>query len=180
MRCFQMGILHLQALAVVLATFASAQADEPAAYDHRQSVEYRALDVAVRTKLNQVVQDFAAIEAAIIKFMAAHQGQPPQSLDELVPRFLAALPQDPFANSKAELPGNWQRSLDGKGYLYQQRPGPVFVSSWETPIKWQQLDGAWQIKSAGLMNFPLRYASKNGRGLLRTKGYWGRMKLDVF
>ena len=34
-------------------------------------------------------------------------------------------------------------------------------------------------ESIGLRTFPLRYKNSNP-GLIRSRGYWGRMMLDVF
>ena len=75
---------------------------------------------------------------------------------------------------------HWKPSLGGAGYLYQRRPGAAQVTSWKPTIKWHTLEGSWRIRSVGLPNYPLRFASKNGRGLIRSHGYWGRMIIDVF
>ena len=179
----QFKIIGVLAFMVAAQNLGLAQIASKRSYDYRQSAEFRDLDGTSRAKLVQLVKDFNTLETALNRFMSDHQGQPPESLGELVPDYLTSLPKDPFADSDAEIHREWnnyKHSLDGAGYLYQRRPGPAYVTSWEEPIKMQTLDGSWKVRSVGLPSFPLRYASENGRGLLRAKGYWGRMVLDVF
>ena len=150
-------------------------------YDFRASEQYRALDASARLQLEQVVKDLSQLERALDSFMKDHAGAPPQKLEELVPDYIDALPHDPFAASEQQLPEylqRHQRSLDGRGYLYLQKPNGVSIQSYD-PLTFAPSPGAWQIQSIGILNFPLRYRKSNP-GLIRTRGYWGRIQLDVF
>jgi len=174
------GAICQVVFAIVAVNLGTASAQTEAPYDCTQSTDYRNLDGASRTKLHQAIDDLASLASALDSFMSDHRGQPPQSLDELVPVYIASLPMDPFAGSAVSADGKWKQSLGGSGYLYQRRKGPAYEVSWSPEFAIHTLDGTWKIKSIGLPNFPLRYRSKNGRGLIRTRGYWGRMTFDVF
>ena len=154
---------------------------KPATYDFRDSDQYRALDETSRSRLETVVEDLAQLERALNSFMNDHDGAPPEKMEELVPKYIDSLPQDPFANSEEKIPDylkRHQRSLDGRGYLYLQKPGGTSIRSY-VPLTFEPSPGAWQIQSIGLRTFPLRYKNSNP-GLIRSRGYWGRMMLDVF
>ncbi len=160
---------------------AAAQPRKPAAYDFRSSERYRELDATSRERLEKVVADFAVLEQALNAFMEDHQGAPPKTLTELVPEYVDELPVDPFAQKGVAIPDrleHFNRSLDGRGYLYLQKPQGRLVRSGKR-LEWQPSPGAWNIRSVGLPTFPLRYSVSNP-GLIRTRGYWGRLLLDVF
>ena len=179
----QIVAIGVIAFTMVLPNIVSSQTRSRQVYDYRPSAEYRSLDTTSKARLDQVVKDFATLETALNKYVSVHHGQPPESLDELVPNYLPSLPRDPFASPNGQIPNQWQhykQSLGGAGYLYQRRRGPVCVTSWKKPIKVHTLNGSWRFRSVGLPSFPLRHAARNGRGLIRAKGYWGRMLIDVF
>lgn len=139
-------------------------------YDYRESTAFRALSPESRDDLKQVVNDFDALKTAIANYMADHNQTPPDSLSQLTPKYIASLPQDPFPKSDSPLPKGgvpFQRSLKGLGYLYRFRPNNTYR--------------AWELRSAGLPDFPLRYRNtKHSLGLVHQHGYWGRYMLDVF
>lgn len=168
-------------LSLVLVTPSIARSEE-SGYDYRDSADYRELSPADRAKLERVVRDLRSLETAIKKYMLDHDGNAPQTLDALLPDYASVLPKDPFAEADAppkKFNDHYQPSLRGRGYLYKWRPGPSIVKSWK-PLTFHPSEDAWEIKSVGLENFPLRFRSSNGRGLIRSAGYWGRMILDVF
>jgi hypothetical protein len=68
--------------------------------------------------------------------------------------------------------------LQGGTYLFLQKPGGTSIKSY-VPLTFEPSPGAWQNQSIGLRTFPLRYKNSNP-GLIRSRGYWGRMMLDVF
>ena len=174
----------IAAVAVIALCVRSIQAQQlrkPPAYKFRESEAFRALDQPTKKRLEQVVTDFAVLEKALNSFMDAHGGSPPKLLQDLVPKYLKKLPVDPFATKGAELSKglkHFERSLDGRGYLYNHRPSGHVIKSYE-PLELQPSPGAWDIRSVGLKDFPLRYRVSSP-GLIRTRGYWGRLKLDVF
>lgn len=154
---------------------------KPAPYNFRDSDQYRALDETSRKRLEAVIIDLEQLEGALDSFMKDHNGSPPKKLEELLPRYIDRLPQDPFASPDVKIPDylkHHQRSLDGRGYFYLQKQGSFAVKSYD-PLSLEPSLGAWQIQSVGLRTFPLRYEISNP-GLIRTRGYWGRMQLDVF
>ena len=90
------------------------------------------------------------------------------------------LPVDPFAENAGKLPDHLQhfeRSLDGRGYLYRQKPDGQTIKSYE-PLEFEHAPGAWYIKSEGLQKFQFRYPRSN-LGLIRSRGYWGRLQFDI-
>ena len=143
-----------------------------ARYDFQDSDQYRELDETSRARLKTVVDDLGQLERALVSFMKDDDnGTPPKTLEQLVPKYIDRLPEDPFASPDEKIPDDlkhYQRSLDGRGYLYLHKPKP-----------WTPPRGAWEIRSVGLRTFPLRY-DKSNPGLIRTQGYWGRFPLDVF
>lgn len=171
-------------LALVICGFdatASQELRKPSSYDFRETAQYRALDETSRSRLELVVDDLEQLEGALDAFMKEHDGAPPEKLEQLVPNYLESLPQDPFASPEESIPDDLKRhqsSLDGRGYLYRQKPGSRSIKSYGL-LEFEPSLGAWQIQSVGLRTFPLRY-QKSNPGLIRTRGYWGRMILDVF
>lgn len=150
-------------------------------YNFRDSDQYRALDESSRSRLKTVVDDLAQLERALDSFMKDHDGTPPETLYQLVPKYIVRLSEDPFASPDEKIPDDLkhhQRSLDGRGYLYLQKPGGGTITSYN-PLTLKPSPGAWQIQSVGLRTFPLRY-EKSNPGLIHTRGYWGRLQLDVF
>jgi hypothetical protein len=87
-----------------------------------------------------------------------HDGEPPATLDALVPRFLAELPSDPFVvkpSPDEQKPGGYTPSKGGFGYRYMKgSPG----------------NRAWIISSVGLPDFP--YLGERNNGLYICKGTW--------
>ena len=167
---------------VLLLVASSICRSEESGYHFRDSADYRELSAADRTRLERVVNDLRSLETAISKYLRDHDGDAPKTLDALIPDYILALPEDPFADPGAapkKLNEHYQLSVRGRGYLYKWRAGPSVVKSWK-PLAFHPGEDTWEIKSVGLENFPLRFRSKNGRGLIRSAGYWGRLKLDVF
>ena len=175
---------HYLVFALGMCLFCSVHAQEPrkpTSYDFRESDQYRALDDMSRLRLEAAVNDLGRLERALDAFMKDHEGAPPIKLEELVPDYIEGLPQDPFWTVEDNIPAylkRHQRSLDGRGYLYLQKPTGFSIKSY-SPLMLEPTPGAWQIQSVGLRDFPLRYPRSNP-GLIRTRGYWGRMKLDIF
>jgi hypothetical protein len=132
-------------------------ADKP--YDFQASEAYRRLSAADRQRLEQVRRDQVLLWGALDMFADEHGGNPPATLDELVPRYLAELPSDPFATPRAAgergLVG-YTPSKGGRGYCYKRgAPG----------------NRAWVIASIGLRGFP--YLAERGNvGLYVCKGVW--------
>jgi len=91
-------------LALVVCSFDVVSAQElrkPAPYDFRDSDQYRALDETSRSRLETVVNDLEQLERALDSFMKDHDGAPPEKLEELVPKYIDSLPEDPFAAPNA-------------------------------------------------------------------------------
>lgn len=150
-------------------------------YDFRNTDAFRNLPETSRTRLETVAKDLSRLERALDSFMDEHQGAPPERLEELVPKYLERLPEDPFFDSDEKIPDYLrahQRSLDGRGYLYRFRPKGTMIKSYD-PLELEPSPGAWEVRSIGLRDFPFRY-SKSNPGLFRSRGYWGRFQLDVF
>lgn len=143
-------------------------------YRFRQTADFQKLSRHEQRALNRVIADFDRLGKAIGRYMADHESVPPASLELLVPEYLERLPTDPFAAATAREKKSpqkglkFRRSLGGRGYEYRARPQPTYA--------------AWQIRSSGLTEFPLRFrpSVKHSRGLVRSEGYWGRLLLDVF
>lgn len=153
-------------------------------YDYRDSAQYRGLNADDRAKLDQFATDMVSLETAIKKHMRDRNGQAPETLEALVPKYLLQLPRDPFhtpVSQPNKYHKHYQESLSGSGYLYMRRRASSIVKSWE-PLTFHSTEDSWRIKSVGLPDFPLRspVESKNRRGLVRSAGYWGRFILDVF
>jgi hypothetical protein len=87
-----------------------------------------------------------------------HDGEPPATLDALVPRYLPELPADPFATEPRTdegKSGGYAASKNGFGYGFMKgAPG----------------NRAWIIASVGLPEFP--YLGARNHGLYICKGTW--------
>lgn len=96
---------------------------------------------------------------ALDMFADEHGGTLPETLDQLVPKYLTELPSDPFATGQTANEGEvggYTRSKEGSGYRYRRgAPG----------------NRAWVITSVGLPDFP--YLAERGNiGLYVCKGVW--------
>jgi hypothetical protein len=134
-----------------------AAADKP--YDFRASGAYGQLPAADRQRLEQVRRDQVLLWGALDMFADQHGGTPPETLDELVPHYLAELPADPFATQRTASDqeiGGYTHSKGGLGYRFKRgAPG----------------NRAWVIASVGLPDFP--YLAERGNvGLYICKGLW--------
>src|SRR5580765_6293737 len=69
-------------------------------YDFRASEAYKQLAPADRQRLEQVRRDQALLWGALDMYADEHNGDVPESLDALVPRYAAELPNDPFATAQ--------------------------------------------------------------------------------
>jgi hypothetical protein len=128
-------------------------------YDFRASEAYRKLAPADRQRLEQVRREQVLLWGALDMYADEHNGEVPETLDALVPRYLAELPNDPFATAQTagerELPG-YVASKDGWGY--RLKPGVPG-------------NRAWVISSVGLPDFP--YLAEHGNvSLYICKGVW--------
>jgi len=128
-------------------------------YDFRGSAAYAQLSATDRQRLEQVRRDQLLLWGALDLYADEHNGALPKSLDQLVPRYLAELPTDPFATPQTEsgqTSGGYTGSKGGLGYRYQAgAPG----------------NRAWIIASVGLPDFP--YLAERGNvGLYICKGTW--------
>jgi hypothetical protein len=114
------------------------------AYDFRASDAYSRLSTSDKQRLEQVHRDLVLLWGALEMFADDHDEDPPATLDELVPKYLAALPSDPFATQQtaSEQPTyNYSPSRGGLGYRYKKgAPG----------------NRAWIVRSVGLPDFPYR------------------------
>lgn len=128
-------------------------------YDFRASDAYRQLPAADRQRLEQVRRDQVLLWGALDMFADEHGGNPPENLDELVPRYLAELPSDPFASLQATTERGFSGYTPSKGGL-----GYCFMRG-------ATGNRAWVIASIGLPDFP--YLAERGNvGLYVCKGMW--------
>ncbi len=143
-------------LALVSLAASLAAADKP--YDFRTTDAYRQLSANDRQRLEQVHRDLVLLWGALDMYADEHNGGLPASLDELVPRYLAELPSDPFATKEtASVPAAYDtQSKNGMGYRFRGgAPG----------------NRAWVLRSVGLADFP--YLAERGNvGLYVCKGTW--------
>lgn len=145
------------ALALILCGTVLARGD--LSYDFRASEPYKQLAPADRQWLEQVRRDQALLWGALDMYADEHNGDVPETLDALMPRYLAELPNDPFATAQTaaerEAPGD-AKSKEGWGYRYKRgAPG----------------NRAWVLSSVGLPEFP--YLAEHGNvGLYICKGLW--------
>src|SRR5688572_25535205 len=127
-------------------------------YNFRTSEAYARLSTTDKQRLEQVHRDLVLLWGALEMFADDHDEEPPATLDELVPGYLAELPSDPFAapQTASEQPTyNYTASRDGLGYRYKKgAPG----------------NRAWVIRSVGLPEFP--YRGERNISLHAVKGIW--------
>jgi hypothetical protein len=128
-------------------------------YDFRTSVAYGRLSATDRQRLERVRRDQILLWGALDMYADEHNGDLPVTLDELVPKYLAELPSDPFATSavaSVQTTNGYTHSKEGMGYQFRRgAPG----------------NRAWVISSVGLPDFP--YLAKRGNvGLYLCKGTW--------
>ena len=127
-------------------------------YDFRKSDAYSKLSKEDRTKLEQVHRDFMMLWGALDSYADLHDGNPPESLDQLVPYSLGELPTDPFATAESakQKKPYYVTSIDGWGYHFRRgSPG----------------NRAWVLSSVGLPQFPY-LAARDNVGLYVGKGVW--------
>jgi len=113
--------------------------------------------------LEQVRRDQVLLWGALEMFADEHDGNPPSILDELVPRYLAALPSDPFQTVRVPkrlfIPlRGYTSSKGGEGYQY--------LRGASAPDK-----RAWVIASVGGPDFPY-LAAQGNVGPYLCKGTW--------
>ncbi|MHC4517722.1 MAG: hypothetical protein ACYTAS_03965 [Planctomycetota bacterium] len=144
---------------VVFCVLAGSAGLAEAPYNFRTSQAYRKLSKEDRKRLERVHRDLMMLWGALDRYADHHDGNPPETLDQLVPHYLAKLPIDPFAT--AETAGQkdtkpYRTSRDGRGYRYRKgSPG----------------NRAWCLSSVGLPNFPY-LAARGNIGLYVCKGIW--------
>jgi hypothetical protein len=128
-------------------------------YDFRTSAAYEQLPVIDRQRLEQVRRDQVLLWGALDMYADEHRGGLPATLDELVPRYLAELPTDPFATQQtanAPVTPGYAQSKGGLGYRFMRGASG---------------NRAWVISSVGLPDFP--YLAERGNvGLYICKGLW--------
>jgi hypothetical protein len=128
-------------------------------YNFRTSEAYRKLSGKDRKRLERVHRDLMMLWGALDRYADHHDGNPPETLEKLVPHYLAELPTDPFATDEtARQKGAkpYRVSKDGRGYHYRKgAPG----------------NRAWCLASAGLPDFPY-LAARGNIGLYVCKGTW--------
>ena len=144
-------------LAFLLCSAFFAAAEKP--YDFRTSDAYKNLSTADRQRLEQVHRDLVMLWGALDMYADRHDGNPPSTLEELVPNYLAELPSDPFATQQTasvQATRGYKHSKGGMGYRFKRgAPG----------------NRAWVISSIGLPDFP--YLAERGNvGLGICKGEW--------
>ncbi|MGD0538128.1 MAG: hypothetical protein ABSC03_10845 [Verrucomicrobiota bacterium] len=148
----RMLLLTFLSLTVLLAA-----AEKP--YDFRACNAYGKLSAADKQWLEQVHRDLLLLWGALDMYADEHNGNLPSTLDELVPKYLAELPSDPFASQQTpsvQLTKGYIASKHGLGYRFMGgAPG----------------NRAWVISSVGLADFP--YLAERGNvGLYVCKGVW--------
>jgi hypothetical protein len=99
----------------------SAVAGKP--YDFRASGAYKKLSKTDRQGLEQVHRDLVLLWGALDMYADEHNGNPPSTLDELVPTYLAELPSDPFAigrRPRVQVQGAYTDSNGRLGYRFMR------------------------------------------------------------
>jgi len=128
-------------------------------YDFRASVAYGQLSATDRQRLEQVRRDQVLLWGALDMYADEHNGKPPATLGEIIPKYLTELPSDPFATQQtatAPETDGYTKSKAGFGYRYRRgAPG----------------NRAWVIASVGLPDFPY-LAGRGNVGLYICKGMW--------
>ena len=128
-------------------------------YDFRTTPAYAKLTDEQREKLTQVRRDFALLWGALDMHADEHDGQPAETLADLVPLYLPELPRDPFASEQTAAAKDLHRaqpSLDGWGYRYRRGAAS---------------NRAWCLSSVGLPDSPFA-AARGNVGLGACKGEW--------
>jgi hypothetical protein len=128
-------------------------------YNFRQSEAYKKLSPTDREKLEQVHRDFMMLWGALDLYADEHDGNPPESLENLDPRYLAELPKDPFATLETvsrKKKSYHTPSKDGWGYSYRRGA---------------KGNRAWILDSVGLPTFPY-LADRSNISLYIGKGVW--------
>jgi len=154
---------------ILLLTFLSlavslAAAEKP--YDFRASDAYKRLSTADRQRLEQVHRELVLLWGALDMYADEHGGNPPKTLDALVPHYLAELPSDPFATpqtAKGRNIGAYTLSKGGLGYRYISGAPIKMIGPGD--------NRGWAISSVGLPDFPY-LAEKGNHGLGVCKGIW--------
>lgn len=127
-------------------------------YDFRASPAYAQLSATDRERLEQVRRDQLLLWGALDLYADEHDGEPPKTLDALVPGYLVELPSDPFVTipeADKRQPGGYTPSKGGFGYRFMKgAPG----------------NRAWIISSVGLPELP--YLGERNNGLYICKGTW--------
>lgn len=131
-------------------------AEEP--YDFRASDAYQQLSAADRQRLERVQRDLVLLWGALDMYADDHEGKLPAILDELVPKYLAELPADPFAAPETASIRTTYDTGSKKGMGYRFRRG-------------SPRNRAWVISSVGLPDFPF-LAERGNVGLYICKGTW--------
>lgn len=155
---------RLLVLTILSLTVLVVAAERP--YDFRASDAYKKLSTGDRQRLEQVHRDLVLLWGALDMYADGHGGHQPRTLDELVPRYLAELPSDPFATlqtAKDTSRGAYIPSKGGLGYRYIGG-APVTIAA---PGDRR----GWSISSVGLADFPY-LAEKGNYGLYVCKGIW--------
>lgn len=114
-------------------------------YDFQKSPEFLRLTPIEKSGLMKVHHDLVLLWGALDIFTSEHDGNTPDRLADLVPRYLEKVPDDPFAK------------LDGTQRTYYYKKGNPKVP-------------AWVVGSIGLPDFP--YNAPNHKGLFRVRGFW--------
>jgi hypothetical protein len=151
-------------LTVLSFTLLLTAAERP--YEFRASDAYKKLSRADRQRLEQVHRDLVLLWGALDMYADDHGGNPPKTLDALVPRYLAELPSDPFAtpqSAKDRNSGAYTSSKGGLGYRYISEAPFTIVGPGDKR--------GWAISSVGLPDFPY-LAEKGNHGLYVCKGIW--------
>src|ERR1035437_42556 len=130
-----------------------------AVYDFRRSEAFVRLSPIDKEKLEQVKREQVLLLGALDMYADGHQGNPPENLDALVPKYLKDLPSDPFATESSAGEKDWHDYTPSKkGWGYRYRRGAAG-------------NRAWAIASVGLPQFPY-LAEKGNVGLYVCKGTW--------
>jgi hypothetical protein len=91
-------------------------------YDFRATEAYRKLSAGDQQRLEQVHRDLVLLWGALDMYADDHGGNPPATLEELTPKYLAELPSDPFATretASAQATSGYTQSKKGMGYRWQ-------------------------------------------------------------
>lgn len=101
-------------------------------YDFRATSAFTRLSAEQKAWLEHVNADLALLKEALQKYAKEHDGRGPKDLESLVPRYVAVLPQDPFATTSTasqEPREGVASSLGGWGYALYENSFFVGVSS---------------------------------------------------